>query len=98
MSSKASKNTPDTQGLSLLHFKHMLSLIQSTDVKQLTLTLKMTTAQVVETSVTCNNNSTIQDYAHPDDHTPATYEKSASIHAMLDFVHFQMQRDSPFST
>ena len=33
---------------------------------QLTLTLKMTTAQVVETSVTVNNNSPIQDYVHPD--------------------------------
>ena len=29
--------------------------------KQLILTLKMTTAQVVETSVTVNNNSPIQD-------------------------------------
>ena len=36
---------------------------------QLTLTLKMTTAQVVETSVTVNNNSPIQDYIHPDDQT-----------------------------
>ena len=26
----------------------------------------MTTAQVVETSVTVNNNSPIQDYVHPD--------------------------------
>ena len=41
---------------------------------QLTLTLKMTTAQVVETSVTVNNNSPIQDYVHPDDHTQRTYE------------------------
>ena len=40
-----------------------------TDVMQLTLTLKMTTAQVVETSVTVNNNSPIQDYVHPDDQT-----------------------------
>ena len=32
---------------------------------QLTLTLKMTTAQVVKTSVTVNNNSPIQDYVHP---------------------------------
>ena len=31
------------------------------------LTLKMTTAQVVETSVTVNNNSSIQDYVQPDD-------------------------------
>ena len=36
---------------------------------QLTLTLKMTTAQVVETSVTVNNNSPIEDYIHPDDQT-----------------------------
>ena len=44
-------------------------VISSTDVTQLTLTLKMTTAQVVETSVTVNNNSPIQDYVHPDDQT-----------------------------
>ena len=31
--------------------------------------MKMTTAQVVETSVTVNNNSPIQDYVHPDDQT-----------------------------
>ena len=45
---------------------------------QLTLTLKMTTAQVVETSVTqtVNNNSPIQDYVHPDDQTQPTYEKT----------------------
>ena len=41
--------------------------VPSTGVTQLTLTLKMTTAQVVETSVTVNN-SPIQDYDHPDDH------------------------------
>ena len=40
------------------HFKSRLSL-----------TLKMTTTQVVETSVTVNNNSPIQDYVHPDDQT-----------------------------
>ena len=33
----------------------------------LLLTLKLTTAQVVETSVT--NNSLSKDYPHPDDHT-----------------------------
>ena len=32
-------------------------------------TLKMTTAQVVETSVTVNKNSPIQDYVHLDDQT-----------------------------
>ena len=41
---------------------------------QLTLTLKMTTAQVVETSVTVNNNSPIQDYVYPDDQTQPTFE------------------------
>ena len=39
---------------------------------QLTLTLKITTAQVVETSVTVKNNSPIQDYVHPDDQTQPT--------------------------
>ena len=40
---------------------------------QLTVTLTMTTAQVVETSVTVNNNSPIQDYVHLDDHAQPTY-------------------------
>ena len=61
------------------YYKSRLSLIvrvniSSTDVIQPTLTLKMTTAQVVETSVTVNNNSPIQDYAHPDDQTQPTFE------------------------
>ena len=43
-------------------------------MKQLTLTLKMTTAQVVEMSVTVNNKSPIQDYVHPDDQTQPTFE------------------------
>ena len=34
----------------------------------------MTTAEVVETSVTVNNNSSIQDYVHPDDQTQPTFE------------------------
>ena len=45
----------------------------STDVMQLTLTLKMTTAMVVETLVTVNNNSPIQDYVSPEDHSQPTY-------------------------
>ena len=40
----------------------------------ITLTLKMTTAQVVETSVTVNDNSPIQDYVNPDDQTQPTFE------------------------
>ena len=39
----------------------------------LTLTLKMTTAQVVKSPVTVNN-SPIQDYADPDNQAPATNE------------------------
>ena len=50
------------------------TIIPSTDAIQRTLTLKMTTAQVVETSVTVNNNSPIQDYIHPDDQTQPTFE------------------------
>ena len=47
----------------------------STDVIQVPLTLKMTTAQVIEASV---NNSPIQDYGdHQDVHTPPTYEMTA---------------------
>ena len=34
----------------------------------------MTTAKVVETSVTVNNDSPIQDYVHPDDQTQPTFE------------------------
>ena len=55
------------------YYKSRLSLIvrvniSSTDVIQPTLTLKMTTAQVVEMSVTVNNN------AHADDQTQPTFE------------------------
>ena len=46
---------------------------------QLTLTLKMTTAQVVETSVTVNNNSPIQDYVYPDDQTQPTFEMTPEL-------------------
>ena len=52
---------------------------------QLTLTLKMTTAQVVETSVTVNNNSPIQDYVHPDDQTQPTFE---IIIVIIKIIHF----------
>ena len=50
-----------------------------TDVIQLTLILKMTIAQNVETSVTVNNNSPLQDYVHPDDHTQSTYEMTPGL-------------------
>ena len=49
------------------------SIIPSTDVIQLTLTLKMT-AQVFETLINVNNNSSIQDYVYSDDETQPTFE------------------------
>ena len=39
----------------------------------------MTTAQVVETSVTVTNNSLIQDYVHPDDQTQPTFIIKAKL-------------------
>ena len=48
------------------------------NVIQLTLTLKMTTAQVVKTSVTVNY-STIQYNAHLVDHTLPIYTYTANI-------------------
>ena len=59
------------------------SIIPSTDMIQLTLTLKMTTTQVVETSVTVNNNSPIQDYVHPDDKTQVIFLKPCIKYAEL---------------
>ena len=41
---------------------------------QLTLTLKMTTAQVVETSIPVKHNSPIKDFVQPDDQTQPTLE------------------------
>ena len=38
------------------------------------MTLKMTTPKAVETSVVTVLNSPVQDYTHPDDHIPPTYE------------------------
>ena len=43
------------------------------------MTLKMTTVQVVETSVTVTNSS-FQNYTHPDDHTTRTSFKEGIKH------------------
>ena len=51
---------------------------------QLTSTLKVTTAQVVETSVTVNNNSPIQDLVHPDDQTQPTYEMTPGFNSFTE--------------
>ena len=59
---------------SLTHLTHKTSVL-------LTLTLKMTTAQVVETSVTVNNNSPIQDYIPMDGRTQPTFDLKLSLKA-----------------
>ena len=53
-----------------------------------TLTLKMTTEQVVETSVTVNNNSPIdiQDYVHPDDQTQHTFEMTPGFKPFTEIL------------
>ena len=57
------------------HFESdVIQLTRCSRHSPLTLTLKMTTAQVVEMSVTVNNNSPIQDCFHPDNHTQPIYE------------------------
>ena len=50
----------------------------------------MTTAQVVKTSVTVNNNSPIQDYVHPDDQTQPFKGSFISL-AILPFVVYLIQ-------
>ena len=61
---------------------HTLMVIIS-DVIQLTLTLKMTTAQVVKTSVIVNNNSPLQAYVHPDDETQPTSEMTPGFRPFI---------------
>ena len=58
---------------------------------QLTLTLKMTTAQVVKMSVTVNNNSPIQDYVHPDDETQPTFEMTPGFKPFTLHVYHTMK-------
>ena len=46
--------------------------------------MKMTTAEVVETSVTVKNNSPIQDYVHPDNQTQPTFEMTPGFKPFTD--------------
>ena len=60
-------------------------MAMATDVIQLILTPTMTTAKVVETSVTFNNNnSPIQDQVHPDDLTQPTFELTPGFKPFTD--------------
>ena len=55
----------------------------------------MTTAQVVETSVTVNNNSPIQDYVHPDDHTQPFYDQLLFLKTIkTKFVKYHDEEES----
>ena len=54
-------------------------------VIQLTLTLKLTPAQVVESSVTVNN-SPVQDYVHSDDHAQPTYYTNLQLLCWCDWL------------
>ena len=56
---------------------------------RLTLTLKMTTAQVVETLVTVNNNSRIRDYVHPEDQTQPTFQVMI-IYRLINILSLQL--------
>ena len=63
----------------------------------------MTTAQVVETSVTVNNNSPIQDYVHLDDQTQPTFEMTPRFKPFTEdikLLRFNIDNESetiPFS-
>ena len=46
----------------------------------------MTTAQVVDTSVTVNNNSPIQEYVHLDDQTQPTFEMTPGFKPFTIFT------------
>ena len=69
----------------------------NTDVIQLTLTLKMTTTQVVQTSITVNNNSPIQDYVHPNDQTQPTFEMTPGFKPFTKAIHKQYTSASGLS-
>ena len=51
----------------------------------------MTTAKVVETSVTVNNNSPIQDHVHPDDQTQPTFEMTPGFKPFRVIITLQIR-------
>ena len=81
--SKLNKNFPFLLG----NFIAMLyKVVPTLELVDETLTLKMTTEQVVETSVTGNNNSPIQDYVHPDDQTQHTFEMTPGFKPFTEIL------------
>ena len=58
----------------------------------------MTTAQVVETSVTVNNNSPIQDYVHPDDQTQPIFDNTLCCSSKILHQHcFELEIENKAS-
>ena len=57
----------------------------------------MTTAQVVETSVTVNNNSPIQDYVHLDNQTQPTFEMTSGFKPFTNKELTQSQNNLRYS-
>ena len=55
------------------------------------MTLKMTSAQVVETSVIVNNNSSFQNYTNPDDHTQQTTDRLKLVRIIINVCIIQME-------
>ena len=51
------------------------------------------TTQVVETSVTVNNNSPIQDYIHPDDQTQPTFEMTPRFKPFTVNLSFKLKEE-----
>ena len=50
----------------------------------------MTTAQFVETLVSVNSNSPIQDYVQPDDQTEPTYEMTPGFKPFTQFIYLRI--------
>ena len=65
---------------------HFRSITRDMRVIQLTLRLKMTTAQIVEMSITVNNNSHIQGYVHPDNCTQPTCEMTPGFKPFTECI------------
>ena len=56
----------------------------------------MTTAQVVEISVTVNNNSAIQDYVHPNDETQPTFISKSVEQTKKSRKNYIITKHSPY--
>ena len=54
----------------------------------------MTIAPVVETSVTVHENSPIEDYVHPDDHTQPTFVMTPRVKPLTVLRHISLHSDN----